>query len=665
MAVAYYLLARLGLSRGSLAGNVAPVWPPAGFALGVLLLRGRRLWPGVALGALAVNGLSGGVPLGSALGMAAGNTLAAVGAVTVLARVGFRPALGRVRDVTALVAVAPAMGSALSATVGTVSLLLGGVVSGPDYWFVWRVWWMGDGLGQLVVAPALLAVTAGRLRGPLRSRLEFAGFLLVVAATGLSVIGPAGYPYLALPLVSWGALRWGLRGASLATLVTATGLIGAASPDNGPFAGPASGMLRLDGFLALIGFCGLVVAAVVAERNGAAARLEAANRDLEERVRSRTAALDADRERLAEAQRIAGIGSWDVDLITETVIWSDELYRIFGVDPDHFEPTLEALLALVDPQDRDTVTATIDRSRERREPFTLDYRVLLGGGGVRWIRARGRLITDDVDRLVGMQGTCQDISDRKQAEEQFRELLEAAPDAMVIASEDGTIALVNRATERLFLRSRDELVGQPVEVLVPERFRHHHRLHRTDYAAETEGRAMGRGRELMALRGDGTEFPVEINLSPLRTEHGKVVSAGIRDLTERKQAEAALTHHALHDPLTGLPNRSLLLDRIEVALARSNRTGKSVAVLFVDLDRFKLINDSRGHAAGDVVLRAVAERLRVAVRPSDTVGRLGGDEFVVVCEDAVEVWEATLLGKRLTRTLEAPFEVEGGDVFVT
>jgi diguanylate cyclase (GGDEF)-like protein len=138
-----------------------------------------------------------------------------------------------------------------------------------------------------------------------------------------------------------------------------------------------------------------------------------------------------------------------------------------------------------------------------------------------------------------------------------------------------------------------------------------------------------------------------------------------QDITDRKQAEAALTHNALHDPLTGLPNRALLLDRIEVALARSARIEKSVAVLFLDLDRFKLINDSWGHAAGDVVLRAVAERLRAAVRPSDTVGRLGGDEFVVVCEDAVTLWEATVLGERLIRTLQEPFEVEGGEVFVT
>ena len=540
LAVAYYLLARIGLSLGSLPGNVAPVWPPAGFALAAMLVRGRRLWPGVALGALAVNGLDGGVPLGSAVGMAAGNTLAGVTAATLLGRLGFRTALERTRDVAAFLGAA-VLSSGLSATVGTVSLHLGDVLSADRYLTALRMWWLGDALGVLVVTPALLAAFTLSFGGRLRPKLEFGAFLVVVGVTGLRIVGPAGYPYLALPLVAWGAVRWGLPGAALATLTTATAAISRASQGEGPFATSLTELLRLDGFLAVLAFSGLVVAAVGAERNAAAARLEAANRDLEERVRSRTAALDADRERLAEAQRIAGIGSWDLDLGSETVIWSDEMYRIFGVDPP-FEPTFSAFMALVYPDDRATVTAGIEDALARREPFLFDYRVPIDGR-VRWVRARGQLIVDEVGEVAGMRGTCQDI-------------------------------------------------------------------------------------------------------------------------TERIEAQEALTHNALHDPLTGLPNRSLLLDRIEVALARSARIGKSVAVLFLDLDRFKLINDSRGHAVGDEVLREVAERLRAAVRPSDTVGRLGGDEFVVICEDGVAAWEATVLGERLIRTLEMPFQVEGGEVFV-
>ena len=543
VAVAYYLLGRLGLAVESLPGNVAPVWPASGFAVGLLVGRGRKLWPGVALGALAINGLHGGVPLASACGMAAGSTLAIVGAAAVLRRLGFRPALDRTRDVAALVGVA-AVASAAAATVGTVCLHLGGLLPNARFWTTWRTWWLGDGLGVLVVAPVPLAVFAAPWPDRPRPRLELAAFVLVVAATGARVVGPAGYPYLALPLAAWGAVRWGLPGASLAGLATALAGVTRAARGAGPFAVSPDALLRLDAFLGLLSFCGLVVAAVTAERDRAAARLAAANRELEERVRSRTAALDADRERLAEAQRIAGLGSWDLDFGAGKAIWSDEMYRIFGVDPASFEPTFDGFLSLVDQADQALVTGGLERAVARREAFLFDYRVRLPDGRTRWIRARGRLLMNGTDEVVGMRGTCQDI-------------------------------------------------------------------------------------------------------------------------TDRVEAEAALTHHALHDPLTGLPNRSLLLDRIEVALARAARTGSGVAVLFLDLDRFKLINDSRGHAAGDVVLRAVAQRLRGAVRPSDTVGRLGGDEFVVACQDPVTVWEATLLGERLIRTLEAPFAVEGGEVFVT
>src|SRR5207253_2828668 len=124
-----------------------------------------------------------------------------------------------------------------------------------------------------------------------------------------------------------------------------------------------------------------------------------------------------DRERLAEAQRIAGIGSWELDLGAETVIWSDELYRIFGVDPATFEPTFDAFLSLVDPGDRAMVSAGVEGAIAHRQPFLFDYRVPQLDGRVRWVRARGQLVVDEADDVVGLRGTCQDITDRKQAEE--------------------------------------------------------------------------------------------------------------------------------------------------------------------------------------------------------------------------------------------------------
>src|SRR5947209_2855893 len=139
----------------------------------------------------------------------------------------------------------------------------------------------------------------------------------------------------------------------------------------------------------------------------------------------------------------------------------------------------------------------------------------------------------------------------------------------------------------------------------------------------------------------------------------------ICDITERKAAEEAMLHQAFHDALTGLPNRALFLDRLGQALARRGRREAVTAVLFLDLDRFKWINDSLGHAAGDGLLQAVAERLDGAVRPGDSVARFGGDEFVVLCDDLAGEWEALSIAERLTAALTPHFCIEGRDLSVS
>jgi diguanylate cyclase (GGDEF)-like protein/PAS domain S-box-containing protein len=253
----------------------------------------------------------------------------------------------------------------------------------------------------------------------------------------------------------------------------------------------------------------------------------------------------------------------------------------------------------------------------------------------------------------------------ERAEAMFRALLESAPDAMVIVGSDGRIALVNRQTEQLFGWSRDLLIGEPVEVLVPVASRAHHREHREGFAAEPQVRPMGVGLELFGVRRDGSEFPIEISLSPLETDEGVLVSAAIRDITERKHAEQAMAHQATHDALTGLPNRVLLEDRLQQAIARSQRDGTSVAVLFIDIDRLKSINDSRGHAVGDQLLIAVADRLRGAVRPTDALARLGGDEFVIVTEGFGHRSNPQALVERVAATLSDPVQLAEMEVPVT
>jgi diguanylate cyclase (GGDEF)-like protein/PAS domain S-box-containing protein len=403
---------------------------------------------------------------------------------------------------------------------------------------------------------------------------------------------------------------------------------------------------------------------LVLENRGLLVRLQDANATLEAAVVQRTRELQADRERLAEAQRIARIGSWEWDLATKVLTSSAELRRLIGREGCVEPETHDQLFANVLAEDMALADREVADAVAHLGPFAFEVRVQPPGHDIRWLAVRGRVAVDADGNAARLIGTSQDVTDRKWAEEQFRNLLESAPDAMVICGGDGRIILTNRQTERLFGWARGDLIGRPVEVLLPERFRAAHEGHRTGYQTAPQARGMGTGIELFARHADGSEFPVEVSLSPVDTQRGTLVCAAIRDITERKQAAAELAHQALHDALTGLPNRALLLDRLDQALAHAGRAGSGVAVLFLDLDRFKLVNDSRGHATGDELLIGVAERLRRVVRPDDTVARFGGDEFVMICRDAGAVGHAMHVADRVAEAFRTPFRLGGDDMFL-
>jgi diguanylate cyclase (GGDEF)-like protein/PAS domain S-box-containing protein len=247
---------------------------------------------------------------------------------------------------------------------------------------------------------------------------------------------------------------------------------------------------------------------------------------------------------------------------------------------------------------------------------------------------------------------------------EYRSIVETAPEAFISADSNGCIVEWNRQAEEEFGWSRDEVVGGLLaETIVPPRLRDAYnegisRLLQSGDPESVNGRL-----ELRALHRDGHEFPVEVTVSGLRTASGARFNAFVHDISERKEAEARLAHQAMHDPLTGLPNRLLFTDRMRLAIARLMRGG-SMAVLFCDLDRFKAVNDDLGHEAGDRVLLEAADRLLSTLRPSDTVARFGGDEFAVLCED-VDAEAAELIASRIGSAFSEPFGIDTHDVLVT
>ncbi len=260
------------------------------------------------------------------------------------------------------------------------------------------------------------------------------------------------------------------------------------------------------------------------------------------------------------------------------------------------------------------------------------------------------------------------VLDRVRATAASREavlLTEVAHDAYLAVDELGRVVEWNPEAEAVFGWTRVEVLGRPlVDLAVPVR----HRQAYEEYLGQllaAGGTPLAPRRELVALHRSGAEFPVQLTVWTYTGPGERRICGFVRDLSERKRFEGQLASQALHDRLTGLPNRVLLRDRIEHALARAGRRGASVALLVADIDRFKLINESLGHDGGDRLLVAVAERLTELLRPGDTVARMGGDEFALLCEDISGYHEAAGIASRVVGAFEKPFGVQGADLSMT
>ncbi len=270
IAGAYYGSARVGLDLAFATGSVTAIWPPTGIALAALVLWGPSVWPGVALGAFLANAWTG-VPLVTVLGITCGNTLEGVVGAYLLRRVaGFRPSLERVRDVLALVALAAVGSTAIAATIGVASLVVGGEVSVDDVASVWRVWWLGDMGGNLLVAPLLMAVAAyWPFRRPPGRAIE--AVVLAAAVVGLSVfvfMRDTNLAYLVFPLLVWATLRFWQPGAAAASLTVASIAVYYTANEVGPFvrSDPDESLLLAQTYFGVTGFTVLLLAAVITER---------------------------------------------------------------------------------------------------------------------------------------------------------------------------------------------------------------------------------------------------------------------------------------------------------------------------------------------------------------------------------------------------------------
>ncbi|HSH98006.1 MAG: EAL domain-containing protein [Methylophilaceae bacterium] len=250
------------------------------------------------------------------------------------------------------------------------------------------------------------------------------------------------------------------------------------------------------------------------------------------------------------------------------------------------------------------------------------------------------------------------------SEIKLRAVIDGALDAIVTIDENGHLQEFNPAAERIFGYTREQVIGRPLaEVIIPPAQRHAHAIGHRKFIATGKKNIFNKRLEMNAIRADGSEFPVELTITSVDNMGLPLVTGFIRDITERKQAEQEIRNLAFFDALTGLPNRRLLQDRLEQALVSSGRTLQYGAVIFIDLDNFKALNDTRGHALGDILLIEIARRLSECVRADDTVARLGGDEFVLVLENLSDdltqsIAQAKLLAEKIQATINQPYYLQ-------
>jgi diguanylate cyclase (GGDEF)-like protein/PAS domain S-box-containing protein len=253
------------------------------------------------------------------------------------------------------------------------------------------------------------------------------------------------------------------------------------------------------------------------------------------------------------------------------------------------------------------------------------------------------------------------ISERDASKARKAGMLEAALDCIISLDHLGRILEFNPAAERTFgFRKREVMGREMADVIIPERLREHHRRGLAQYSRDDGKHFEGRRFETIAQRADGREFPVELSITRIPSDGPPVFTGFLRDITEQRNITKQLTFRATHDGLTKMLTGAAFMERLTVAVAQANSAGRGdIAVLFVDLNKFKAVNDEFGHAVGDRLLVAIGRRLRASVRPSDSVGRMGGDEFAVILERFGDMADVLAVVERIQKALDRPFKVDG------
>ncbi|MGC4061121.1 MAG: EAL domain-containing protein [Aquabacterium sp.] len=664
--LAYFVSGWLGLRTPYGESHITLVWLPTGIAVAALFRWGTGLWPAVYAASCLVN-LSLGSPLWLAMGIGVGNTLGPWGTVQILQRLGFDGRLALRRQVL-LFLLAGCAGMLLSSTGGVLALHVAGLVPLSRLSPAWFAWWMGDTVGVLLATPVLLLSARPAWRALGGQARECLPWLLLACGVGWFAFAfdysahdrALPVAFLTLPLVAWAGMRFHRLGAALAGFGFSLAAAVGTGTGHGTFFmqdQQISGFL-LWSYMAVTVLTGLMIGAMHAEREA-----------IEDTLRQ-------SEERLNEAQHVALLGNVEWDVATDRLWWSDQYWRLWGMQPRRDKPpTMDMYRQAIHPDDLAQAVADVQRALKTRSSFVSEYRVVWPDGSVHDVRSIARVILDEHGKLSRMIGTAQDITEQKRrhaemqrSETKFRTLYDSISDAVMVSNDTGviecnqaTLDLFGCTTKQAFMGSRAGLEMSPP--------RQEDGSDSATLAREYVAKAMREGGfrfEWLHRRLDNGEvFPCEVWLSPMEMDGQLCVQGIVRDITARRAAEQKIQWLAFYDELTRLPNRRLASDRLGQALAVCRRSRELGAIMMLDLDNFKTLNDTQGHDAGDRLLVEAASRIQACVREDDTVARFGGDEFVVLIEglgldEATAAPHAEMVAEKILASFGKPFNVSAG-----
>ena len=394
-------------------------------------------------------------------------------------------------------------------------------------------------------------------------------------------------------------------------------------------------------------------------------------RDMTERQRSEKALL-RHQELLETASQAAQVALWELDLPVGVLEWGAIVDQMLGYESMEFPRTFDAWKESLHPDDRAEVLRQLDLHLVQGVPYSVEYRIRRKDGSYVWWGDTGSCRRDEQGKAFQMAGACVDITDSKLVKQDLekehnllRTLLDNIPDSVYVKDREGRKILTNRSDlDFIGMDNEADVLGKTDAEVFPGHLAN-------EYVKDDESVLRNArpviNREEIVENAAGIKRWLLTSKIPLKEAGGAVIGlVGIgRDITERKLLESKLLTMAHYDSLTTLPNRTLFLEKANMGLAHAKRAGLQCAILFVDLDHFKSVNDTLGHSIGDALLKDTAVKLAECVRETDVMARLGGDEFIIMLNDLDNAEGAQHIAERIREKLNVPRVVAGNDLFIT